>query len=128
MITKKEKRPDNILVGHQISSFFSSKLPNSLRLRIVFYIIPSKALDVKKKCDRHTTFLPYKTTLTGETNLYFRPEVIRLWHSFILNYIFIMVRSAFCLLMFIFRSTCYFLNFLFESIQILVRKRHKRLP
>ena len=80
---KKKKTAGRYTSGPPNVLLFSSKLSNSLRFRIVFYIKTSKALDVKKY-DRHTTFLPYKTTLTGETNLYIRSEVIRLWHSFLL--------------------------------------------
>ena len=60
----------------------SSKVPNSMHLRIVSYTIPSKALDVKKR-DRHITFLPFETTLSGQINLNIGPKVVRLWHSFL---------------------------------------------
>ena len=45
---KKKRATGQYTSGSPNFLLFSSKLPNSLRLRIVFYIISIKALSVKK--------------------------------------------------------------------------------
>ena len=78
MKKKKKTQPDDILVGLQISFFFHRNYQIRCHsLHIVFYIIPSKTLNVKTMWTTYDIFV-YKTTLIGETNLYIRPEVMTL--------------------------------------------------